>query len=69
MTERSETEQKIKPSDLEAEAARLHQAGKMPSLEQVLAAVAETRSKYADKIREARNQPEHAGIGALGQKP
>ena len=60
------SEPKIKPSNLEAEAVRLHQEGKMPSLEQVLAAVAETRQKYADKIREAR-QP-HAGTDALGQR-
>lgn len=49
-------EPKIKPSDLEKHAAELHAAGKMPPLEHVLAAVADIRKKYADKIRHARNQ-------------
>ncbi len=47
---------KIKPSDLAAQAQELHAAGKMPSLDEVLAAVAESREKYADKILEARKQ-------------
>jgi len=34
------TEKKIKPSDLEAEAQRLIESGEMPSLEELLAAVA-----------------------------
>jgi hypothetical protein len=51
---------KIKPSDLAAQAAELHQQGKMPSLEDVLSAVAEAREKYADKILAARKQPHGA---------
>jgi len=53
-TEARQVQHKIKPSDLEVEAARLRAEGKMPSLEQILNAVAETRNKYADKIRAAR---------------
>ena len=49
-------EPKIKPSDLEQQARELHAQGKMPSLEEVLKAVAETRAKYADQIKAARNQ-------------
>ena len=58
-------EKKLGPSDFKAEAERLHSAGKMPSLEDVLAAVAESREKYADKIVAARKQPDHAGVKAL----
>ena len=58
---------KIKPSDLERQAQELHASGKMPSLDEVLAAVAESREKYADKILEARKQS-HAGVNALAQK-
>lgn len=49
-------ESKIKPSDLEAQAAELRESGKMPKLEEVLQAVAESREKYANKIIQARNQ-------------
>lgn len=51
---------KIGPSDFKAEAERLHAAGKMPSLEDLLAAVADARKEYAPKILEARksNQEE-----------
>lgn len=55
---------KIKPSDLQAEAQRLLAAGKMPKLDDLLSAVGETRKKYADKIAAARNEP-HAGAEAL----
>jgi len=41
---------RIKPSDLRAEADRLVRSGTMPSLEAVLAAVAETREQYRDRI-------------------
>lgn len=58
-------EPKIKPSDLAKHAAELHAAGKMPKLEDVLAAIADARSKYADKIVQARKQPAHAGIDTL----
>jgi hypothetical protein len=46
----------IKPSDLELEAERLKQAGQMPQLEDLLAAVADSRKKYADKIKAARGE-------------
>lgn len=53
-------EKKLGPSDFKAEAERLHAAGKMPSLEDLLAAVADARKEYAPKILEARksNQEE-----------
>jgi hypothetical protein len=41
---------KIKPSDLEAEAQRLIDDGKMPSLETLLAVIADVRGEYRDKI-------------------
>ena len=50
------SEKKFGPSDFQAEVERLRAAGKLPTLEQVLDAVAETRRKYADKIRKARHQ-------------
>lgn len=55
----------IKPSDLQHQAQELQSAGKMPSIQDVLKAVAESREKYADKIKTARNQPEHPGVAAL----
>ena len=58
-------EPKFTVSDLERQANELHASGKMPSLEDVLKAVAEAREKYSDKIKAARN--EHAGIDALGK--
>lgn len=57
----------IKPSDLQRQAQELQAAGKMPSIQDVLKAVAESREKYADKIKAARNQP-HPGVAALDQK-
>jgi hypothetical protein len=39
-------EKKLKPSDLEVEAQRLIDDGKMPSLETLLAAIADTRKEY-----------------------
>ncbi len=47
-------EKKVGPSDFKAEAERLHAAGKLPSLEDLLAAVGETRKEYAPKILDAR---------------
>jgi hypothetical protein len=47
---------KIRPSDLDQTAQELRETGKMPKLEDVLKAVAETRAKYADKIKTARHQ-------------
>jgi vacuolar-type H+-ATPase subunit H len=45
---------KRKVSDLRAEAERLIATGEMPTLAQVLEAVAEAQKKYADQIRAAR---------------
>lgn len=47
-------EKKVGPSDFQAEVARLQQAGQMPSLEQVLDAVASVREKYSPAIKAAR---------------
>lgn len=58
------SEPKIKSSELEQQAAELAQSGKMPSLEELLSAVAESREKYADKIKQAR-QEKHVGADAL----
>jgi len=58
------SEPKVGPTEFQQEAERLHAAGKMPSLEDLLAAVADTREKYADKIVAARKQT-HAGADAL----
>ena len=45
---------KIKPSDLEAEAQRLIATGQMPSFEELVKAIAETREKYKPLILAAR---------------
>lgn len=50
------SEKKLGPSDFQAEVERLRAAGKLPSLEEVLDAVAETREKYPPKILEAPKQ-------------
>jgi hypothetical protein len=52
------SEKKLSPSDFQAEVERLREAGKLPSLDQVLDAVAETREKFAAKILEARRSPD-----------
>lgn len=52
------TDKKIGPSDFKAEAERLHAAGKLPKLEDLLDAVADTRKEYAPKILDARKQKE-----------
>lgn len=44
----------MKPSDLNAEAERLIAAGKMPSFEEVIAAIKSVRAEYAPKIKAAR---------------
>ena len=51
------SEKKLGPSDFQAEVEKLRAAGKLPSLDQVLDAVAETREKYAPKILELVNLP------------
>jgi len=42
------------PTEKRAEIMRLHREGKMPSLEQVLAAVAQVRAEFVPKILAAR---------------
>ena len=49
---------KIKPSELEAEAQRLIREGKMPTLEELSAVIAEVREKYRPLILAARKMNE-----------
>jgi hypothetical protein len=49
-------EKKLGPTQFQAEVERLHAAGKLPPLHELLAAVADARSKFSDKILEARKQ-------------
>ncbi len=48
------SEPKMGPTEYKAEIERLQREGKMPTLEAVLAAVAETRAEYREKILAAR---------------
>jgi hypothetical protein len=50
-------EKKLGPSDFKAEVERLHAAGKLPQLHELLGAVADSRKEFAGKILEARKQP------------
>ncbi len=52
------SDKKIGPSDFKAEAERLHAAGKLPKLEDLLDAVTDTRKEYAPKILAARKENE-----------
>ncbi len=45
---------KMGPTEMRAEIIRLHREGKMPSLEEILRAVAETRAEYQERILAAR---------------
>lgn len=54
---KSLSEGKIGPSDLRAEAERMLRDGTMPSLNDVLSAVAGSRRQFADKIKKARELP------------
>jgi hypothetical protein len=45
---------RIKPSDLRREAQRLIETGHMPSLEDLLTAIASARAKYVPQIKAAR---------------
>ena len=45
-------------SDLEKEVARMVKEGTMPSLDEVLKAVGDTRAKYQDAILDARKDSE-----------
>lgn len=49
-------EKKVGPTDFQKEVERLHASGKLPSLDELLKAVGETRQKYAPKIIKAREQ-------------
>jgi hypothetical protein len=49
------TNKKIKPSDLDREAQRLIDDGRMPSLETLLTVIADTRDKYRNEILLARH--------------
>jgi hypothetical protein len=46
--------EKMGPTQYKAEVERLQREGKMPTLEAVLAAVAEVRAEYREKILAAR---------------
>lgn len=48
----------IKPTDLRAQAQELIESNKMPSLKDVMSAVAEAREKYRDRILAARHSQE-----------
>jgi len=47
-------EPKIGPTQFKAEVERLQREGKMPTLQEVLAAVAEARAEYREQILAAR---------------
>ena len=47
-------ESKMGPTEMRAEIIRLLREGKMPSLEELLRAVQETRAEYREKILAAR---------------
>ena len=51
------TEKKMGPSDFQAEVERLRAAGKFPTLDEVLDAVADARERYTPKILKARKRP------------
>ena len=50
------SEPKIGPTEFQAEVERLHAAGKLPKLEDVLSAVSDARTEFAPKILEARKE-------------
>jgi hypothetical protein len=52
------SEKKVGPTELAAQIERLKAAGKLPTLEQVLKAVADARQKFAPKILKARQSPD-----------
>lgn len=58
-------EKKVGPSDFKVEVERLRAAGKLPSLEEVLNAVADARQKFASKILKAREQPGSAALDCV----
>jgi hypothetical protein len=52
---------KMGPTEMRAEITRLQREGKMPSLEEVLAAVAQVRAEYREKILAARRGKKERG--------
>ena len=50
--------EKVGPTQFQQEVDRLKAAGKLPALDEVLGAVAETRKKYRPQILEARDKGE-----------
>ena len=51
-------EKKMGPTEMQAEVERLHAAGKLPQLHEVLGAVADSRKKFSQKILDARHKGE-----------
>lgn len=52
--------EKTGPTEFQAEVQRLHAAGKLPKLEDLLDAIVEIRKGYASKILDARKQGEQS---------
>jgi len=50
--------EKVGPTQFQQEVDRLKAAGKLPALDEVLGAVAETRKKYRPQILDSRKQGE-----------
>jgi hypothetical protein len=48
------SEPKIGPSDFQKEVEKLQREGRMPTLDQLLQAIGETRAEYREKILAAR---------------
>ena len=59
----------ISEQQLRREAERLIRSGKMPSLEEVCAAVLEARRKYANQIRRARREAREKVVVANQVRP
>jgi hypothetical protein len=57
------SEPKLGPTEFQAEIERLKAAGQLPELHELLAAVADSRSKFADKIIAARKTGEDNELG------
>ena len=49
-------DEKVRPGEFPGHIAKLKAGGRMPTLESVLAAVADSRKKYKDAILESRKQ-------------
>ncbi|HEX8811944.1 MAG TPA: hypothetical protein VF742_08120 [Terracidiphilus sp.] len=50
------TEKKLGPSDFQAEVERLRATGQLPSLEEVLDAVADAREKFSPRLLKVRER-------------